>query len=166
MKRLLICRHAKSSWKDLSLADRDRPLNKRGKRDAPMMGKRLHQRGISPDAVITSPARRAAKTARHLAKAVHFSTSHIQVVESLYGASPWSIIEFLHTVDDSLATVMVVGHNPECTMLANLLGGLHVDNVPTCGVVALDFHIENWQHVKEGEGKLVFYDYPKRNPAL
>lgn len=166
MKRLLICRHAKSSWKDLSLADRDRPLNKRGKRNAPMMGKRLRQRGISPDAVITSPARRAAKTARHLAKAVHFSPSQIQVVESLYDTSPRSIIKFLHTVDDSLATVMVVGHNLECTMLANLLGGLRIDNVPTCGIVVLDFHIAKWQHVEEGNGKLVFYDYPKRNPAL
>ena len=144
------------------MEDRDRPLNKRGKRNAPMMGKRLRQRRISLDAVITSPARRAAKTAKHLAKALHFTSSEIQVVESLYEASPWSIIEFLHTVDDSLATVMVVGHNLEFTMLANLLGGLHIDNVPTCGIVALDFHIAKWQQVKEGNGKLVFYDYPKR----
>ena len=147
------------------MADRDRPLNKRGKRNAPMMGKRLRQRGISPDAVITSPARRAAKTAKHLAKAVQFSPSQIQVVESLYDASPWSIMDFLRTVDDSLVTVMVVGHNLECTMLANLLGGLHIDNVPTCGIVALDFHILKWQQVEEGQGKLVFYDYPKRNPS-
>ncbi len=162
MKRLVLCRHAKSSWKDPSLADLDRPLNRRGKRDAPLMGERLAARGIMPDAVVSSPARRARKTARHLARKLHFPLADIRIIDRIYAASPEVLLDCIHRFDPGWEQVIMVGHNNEFTILANLLGGLAIGNVPTSGVVCLDFPVASWQDVEEGGGNLVFFDYPKK----
>lgn len=164
MKTLLLCRHAKSSWKDLSLTDRERPLNKRGKRDAPDMGNRVRERGVKPDAIVASPAKRTQRTAKHLARALEYPVGEIQTVEYLYGGGPSSILHVLRSLDDALQTVMLVGHNPETTMVANLLGDLSIDNVPTCGIVALEFSFDQWRKVQAGSGTLAWYDYPKKKP--
>jgi len=161
MKRLLICRHAKSSWSNRTLADKDRPLNKRGKHDAPMMGRRLHAQGIRADAVITSPAKRARKTARGIAREIAFPVDRIRVEEVLYGGSSSHLVEMLRMLENSVETVLIFGHNPDFTMLANLLGGLTIDNVPTCGIVALDFGFSAWKELAPGTGTLAFYDFPK-----
>ncbi len=163
MKRLLLCRHAKSSWKDPTLADRDRPLNGRGKRDAPMMGERLADRGVAPDAMVSSPAKRARKTARHLAKRLRFPVSSIRIVDEIYGATPAVLLACIHRFEPSWNQVVLVGHNNELTLLANRLGGLAIDNVPTAGVVCLDFPVASWQDIQEGSGSLVFFDYPKKS---
>ena len=166
MKRLLLCRHAKSSWKDLSLPDINRPLNKRGKRDAPIMGERLAGTGVVPDIILSSPARRALKTARQLARKTGYPREQISVVDDMYGASPDRLLALIHTLDDTFTTAALVGHNPETTMLANILGDLDIYNVPTCGIVALAFDALTWLHVAPRQGSLLFFDYPKADGPI
>lgn len=162
MKRLFLCRHAKSSWKDSTLADIDRPLNKRGKKDAPVMGARLAMRGFGPDLILASPAKRALATARQLAKHVDYPKKNIIIKNELYGATPDTQMHIIRNVYDDLTSVYIVGHNPETTLLANYLGGLDIYNVPTCGIVLLEFDVESWGKIDRGEGKLILFDYPKR----
>lgn len=162
MKRLLLCRHAKSSWKDITLEDIDRPLNKRGKKNAPEMGKRLCTQGIRPDMIVSSPAKRARKTARQIAKVTGLGKKNVIVLEKIYAASPRELLEIIQDFDDTASVVLMVGHNPETTMLANALGDLEIDNVPTCGIVALDFKVSSWKEVAKNKGRLVFFDYPRK----
>ena len=162
MKRLFLCRHAKSSWKDLSLDDIDRPLNKRGKENAPEMGRRLNAQGIRPDLIISSPAKRALKTARCLAKELDFDKKKIRIMEEIYGAYAEELLEIIRGIDNDAELVIIVGHNPETTVLANILGDLDIDNVPTCGIVALDFSVVSWAQVRKGKGTLAFFDYPRK----
>ena len=162
MKRLILCRHAKSSWKDITLEDIDRPLNKRGKRDAPEMGRRLAAQEIKPDVIVSSPARRARNTARQLAKALGFKKKNVIIIDKLYAASPEELLEIIHQFSDALSMVIMVGHNPEMTMTANILGGLDIDNVPTCGLVVLDFAVDSWQEIGKVRGDLLFFDYPRK----
>ena len=162
MKRLVLCRHAKSSWKDMALRDIDRPLNKRGGKDAPMMGKRLADRGLKPDLIISSSAKRALKTARRLAKKAGYPKKNIVIEKDMYGASPELLLARVRRFDNSRAVVVMIGHNPAMTSFANLLGGLDIYNIPTCGIVALDFDVGAWKDVGRKKGKLVFFDYPRK----
>ncbi|NOX80452.1 MAG: histidine phosphatase family protein [Deltaproteobacteria bacterium] len=162
MKSLLLCRHAKSSWSDNTLADIDRPLNKRGKRDAPLMGARLAMLGVKPDAIVSSPARRAYKTARHLAGTLGFSRKMILVINEIYEASPDVLLAIIGAFDNRADQVVMIGHNSEITVLANRLGGLGIDNIPTCGVVALDFAVRSWRDVTKSRGVQVFFEYPRK----
>lgn len=162
MKQLFICRHAKSSWKDARLADIDRPLNKRGKMNAPEMGKRLKRRSLKPDLIVSSPARRAIATATGIAGELGISRKRILAEDAVYNSYPAKLVKIIQRVDDAHDRVMIVGHNPEITVLANLLGGLHIDNVPTGGIVALDFDVGSWKKVSEEKGILLFFDYPRK----
>lgn len=166
MKQLLICRHAKSSWKDVDLADIDRPLNKRGKMNAPEMGKRLQQRSLQPDIIVSSPARRAFATAARIAVELDIPKKKIQIEDTVYDSYPAKLVEVVQGFDDVYDRVMIVGHNPEITVLANLLGSLHIDNIPTGGIVALDFEVSSWKDVAEEKGKLVVFDYPRKERCL
>lgn len=162
-KRLLICRHAKSSWLDTTLNDFERPLNKRGERDAPMMGSRLAERGIQPDLIMTSPAARAFATAVHYANHLGYPLDRLQRNPIQYTATVPVLITLLQAIDSSVNTVLLVGHNPESTALANALGGLTIDNIPTGGIVALEFALRTWPELKAGTGALLFFDYPKKH---
>lgn len=161
MKHLLICRHAKSSWKDPILADFDRPLNKRGKRDAPRMGKKLASHNIHPDLIVSSPAKRAKKTALRLAKELHYPKKQIVYRKSIYSATTDTLIDCIHTFDDSFSQAIMIGHHSGLTTLANILGNLDLDNIPTCGIVALTFKIDTWKDVRKKEGMFDFFYYPK-----
>lgn len=162
-KRLLICRHAKSSWRDATLSDFERPLNKRGKRDVPEMGRRLLRLGIQPDLILTSPALRARITAEQYARQLGYPPERLHVNPTQYAATVPILVALLQEMKAQYNTVMLVGHNPECTALANFLGGLHIDNIPTCGIVALDFPVASWQEVVPGKGMLLFFDFPKNH---
>ncbi len=164
MKSLFLCRHAKSSWSDITLADIDRPLNKRGKQDAPLMGARLSMLGVKPDAVVSSPARRAYKTARHLAGPLGFSRKMVLVIDEIYEASPDILLAIIRAFDNRVEQVVMIGHNSEITVLANELGGLGIDNIPTCGVVALDFAVRSWRDVMKRQGVQAFFEYPRKVP--
>ena len=161
MKTLYLIRHAKSSWKFPELDDFDRPLSKRGKRDAPTMGQRLHQRGIVPDLILCSPAKRTKRTAQAIAKAVDYPASEIKYRQAIYEASAEEMIALLQSVDNSENTVLLVAHNPGLTELANRLTSHYIDNVVTAGVVAIQFPLTHWEETAEREGQLLWYDFPK-----
>lgn len=160
-KQLLICRHAKSSWDDASLSDVERPLNKRGRRDAPEMGRRLAERGLLPDLILASHATRAWTTAEAYADRLGYPPDRIQVDPGLYTATAASLLALVRALEPRLGRVLLVGHNPECTAFANLLGNLDLDNLPTGGIVALEFHTRSWQEILPGQGQLLFVDFPK-----
>lgn len=161
MKRLLLCRHAKSSWKDGTLQDFDRPLNKRGRANAPEMGRRLAERGEQPDLVLSSPARRALDTATLLAGELGIGRKEILVVADLYDSYPAKLLQVIHDLDNGCDRVLLVGHNPEITILANLLAPLDLENIPTGGIVALDFDVARWDALAEQGGVLAFSDCPR-----
>ena len=160
-KQLVICRHAKSSWDDASLSDVERPLNKRGRRDAPEMGRRLAERGLLPDLILASHATRAWTTAEAYADRLGYPPDRIQVYPGLYTATAASLLALVRALEPRLGRILLVGHNPECTAFANLLGNLDLDNLPTGGIIALEFHTRSWQEILPGQGQLLFVDFPK-----
>lgn len=161
MKTLTLIRHAKSSWKHPELRDFDRPLNKRGKKTAPEMGKRLARRRIVPDLMITSPAKRALSTAKSIAAQIGYGETNVITDERLYTENAAKLLEIIRDVRDVFNDVMVVGHNPAMTSLTNYLTSASIDNVPTCGVIRMRFKIIEWAELAEGRGELVLFDYPK-----
>jgi len=164
MKKLFLVRHAKSSWDDPSLDDIDRPLNDRGKNNAPEMGERLKKQGILPDLLISSPASRARSTAKKLAKKIGYAKNEIQINDGLYHGSDDILIDIVRNLPDTAESVMLFGHNPGFTYFANQLCNINIYNIPTAGVVAIDFPMDSWQDVEFGKGELVFFDYPKKQP--
>jgi len=143
VRTLLLVRHAKSSWDDPLLADRERPLNGRGRRDAPKMGERLARRGVRPDLILASPAERAITTARILAKELDYDRDGIVVDDRLYAASVERLLKVIAGIPDRHERVLLVGHNPELSALAHRLTGEFAD-LPTCAVVELAWDAPSW----------------------
>jgi phosphohistidine phosphatase len=163
MKTIILVRHAKSSWKDPSLDDFDRPLNKRGKRNAPFMGKELKKRQIMPDLMLSSPAKRAKKTAIAIAKAIDYPKKKIKYNDHMYHTGASYLLEMVRNQDDKHETIMLFGHNPDFNDLADMLLKKNpVYNIPTTGVYCIGFEVDSWKKVREGKGEAVFFDYPKR----
>lgn len=125
------------------------------------MGARLARRGIVPDAIISSPAARAFETAQIIAKKLGYRRKKIVVDERVYGASVADLLDVIRGVDDAAVQLMVFGHNPELTELANRLGTRAIDNIPTCGVLELGFATDTWQEVGDVAGKELLFEYPK-----
>jgi phosphohistidine phosphatase len=166
VKQLLLFRHAKSSWGNDRLPDRDRPLSERGERDAPRMGGRLRERRARPDVLLTSPATRTMRTSNLLVRALGCRREIVRVVDALYLATPEEILRVLAAEGDGFESILVVGHNPGLTELANLLlTDLALDNLPTSGVVAIDCAADDWRDLRAANRRLAYYDYPK-NPEL
>ncbi len=164
MKRLYIVRHAKSSWKDLSLDDFDRPLNKRGRRDAPTMGARLRERGVKPDIMISSPALRTKLTAQSIAKEVGYSKK-IVFNKNIYELYVADLHEILKDVDDSHSIAFLFGHDTGLNMLAKKYVDMD-ENIVTCGVVEIEFDCESWSDIGRKNAKFISYDYPKKGSDL
>ncbi len=143
MKTLLILRHAKSSWDNPDLADYDRPLNKRGKRDAPRMGKHIFEQGLVPDQILTSSAKRARKTANKIAKACSFA-GKIKRIDKFYHAPLGVYLETLQTVSEKHQCVMVVGHNPTMELLVRQLTR-EIATMPTAALAHIELPIQNWR---------------------
>ena len=162
MKRLYLIRHAKSSWDDPKLPDFDRPLNDRGKRDAPRMGRRLAEAGHRPDVLLSSPARRAFSTAKRVARALGFRQDDILTNSRLYHADENQLLREVQAQGDEAGSLMLFGHNPGLTEFATRLCRHPFGNVPTCGVVCIDFAVDRWQEVAYDQGVLQLYDYPKK----
>jgi phosphohistidine phosphatase len=161
MKRLILLRHAKSSWTDSSLADAERPLSARGERDAPRMGERLRERGTQPDVIVASPAARARRTAKLIARALRYPETEIRLEPDLYLAAPDAILGVVGQAG-AATTVIVVGHNPGLTALVHrLMPELDLDDLPTAGAVAIDFETDRWTDLLDATRRLVYYDYPK-----
>ncbi len=163
MKTLTLVRHAKSSWQDKSLSDRDRPLNKRGERDVPIMGKRIVEAGIRPSLIACSPALRAWTTAKAIATEIGYPIEFLQRENKLYLASLDDLLDVLESQESGFNSLMIVGHNPGLTTFANYLSPGVTGNVPTTGVVSVEFDREDWNLYEQPETELLAYDYPKKN---
>ncbi len=161
MKILLLIRHAKSDWAQTALSDIDRPLNGRGKKDAPKMAERLLERKIKIDAFISSPAKRAAMTAEFFAKTFGKKKEKIKFLKELYLASVPEFREQVTELNDKYDTVAVFSHNEGITDYANELTSVRVDNIPTCGIYAVKADIKSWKDFEKGEKEFWFFDYPK-----
>lgn len=163
MKTLYIIRHAKSSWNDPTLDDFDRPLNDRGKRDAPRMGKRLKEKDIFPELLLSSPAKRALSTARRIGKQLNYKKDDIKTERKLYHADEDMILDVIREIKDKYKVVMIFGHNPGLTEFVSALQDKQqdIDNIPTCGVAAFQLDINSWNEVNWGKGRMMFFDYPR-----
>ena len=162
MKTLLLVRHAKSSRDDPALADKERPLNDRGLRDAPKMGERLAKRNVNPDLILSSPAVRALATAEIIARRLDYRIKDIVVDERLYEAAPDDLLGLIREIGDERDCVMIFGHNPELSELAHGLSDTITD-MPTCAVAEFAFDIESWSRVGRHEPSKVTLHEPKRS---
>jgi len=163
MIELCLVRHAKSSWKYPKLDDFERPLNKRGRKNAPFMGKIVHKLGFSPDLIIASPASRAAMTARVFAFEINYPLEKIRYLASIYESDEIDLIDILEGLDDNFKKVMLVGHNPSLTHLANNIGNYPISNIPTSGVFCVTLNITSWSAIKKRTGKLKYFEFPKKH---
>lgn len=162
MLSLYLIRHAKSSWADPGMNDFDRPLNDRGKKNAPFMGKQLKKRGEHADLMVSSTANRAISTARLIAHELDYSLNKIKQNDALYHASVATWLKEVNGLPDEKKTVMVFGHNDGITAFANYLTDEGIGNIPTCGIVKIDFDFDTWKMVSKGTGTMDYFDYPKR----
>jgi phosphohistidine phosphatase len=160
MKTLYLLRHAKSSWGDVSLPDRNRPLEARGERDAARMGKRWSQGNKKPDLIVASPATRALATARLVAHGLKLKSRDITIDERLYAASPDTLITVIEALDDQLERVMLVGHNPGLTELAHRFdrGIVHMS---TCTLAEFRFDVASWVGIGRAWPVHTVFDSPK-----
>ena len=163
MKQLYLVRHAKSSWEQDWLDDFERPLNQRGKRDAPKMGRILREQGVVPDIILTSPAARASATARIIARELDYPLDLIHYHEKLYEAMTRDFITTVAALDNQYNSAMLFGHNPSLTMVANMYSGESIVNVPTTGVVGIEFGDDSWVSASENRGRFLFFEYPKKH---
>jgi phosphohistidine phosphatase len=161
MKKLVIIRHAKSSWDEPFLDDHKRPLAARGLRDAPKMANRLKKDKIHPDAMISSDAERAKTTAIITAELLDFPVYKIHFTPNLYHASASTILSEIKKTDNSVKTLFVFGHNPGQNDLIWKLGG-EIDNLPTSGQFGFKFNVDRWSEVDSKNAKMWFFDYPKK----
>ncbi len=166
MKRLYLIRHAKSSWADVDLEDFARPLNKRGKKDGPKMAARLAKAGVRPDLIVGSPAKRAKKTAIYMAKGTGYDKGAIEYYDELYLGALSSYLQLLAQLSAKVESLFLVGHNYTITELAEYLIGRSLGNIPTCGVVAVEYARQEGFTSRPGGGKLLFFDFPKNRPGL
>ena len=158
MKILFLVRHAKASRDDPALADRDRPLNKRGLNDAPAMAKRLSKQAI--DLIVSSPALRALTTAQLFADELGVARRSIVIDERIYASTADALLALIHGLDDGHDCVMLFGHNPEFSELAGRLAGKGID-MPTCAVARLRFDAASWADVDAGVLERFTLDRPE-----
>lgn len=160
MKKLILIRHAKSTWAESGISDFDRPLNQRGENDAPIMAGRISSSNFIIDQVVSSPALRAITTAQEFSKVLKIPFESILQNKAIYEASPDVLMGLISQFDSSWKTVILFGHNPGLSYLTGLLTGELYDKV-TCSISEIDLHIDDWSHCNAGLGTLISYDFPK-----
>ncbi len=161
MKTLFLVRHAKSSRDEPSLPDRQRPLDDRGRRDAPRMGKRLACHKVKPDLIVSSPALRALTTAQLIASEIGYEQNDIVIDDRLYASSADDLLVVVRAFDKKFECVMLCGHNPEFTDLARRLSSEIVD-MPTCAVAEFRYDTKAWADVGDASPSKVRLDVPER----
>lgn len=159
MKRLLLLRHAKSSWDDAHLSDFERPLNARGLVTAPFMGELIAGRALAIDLIVSSPAKRATETAM-LVKENAGLNAELRFDERIYEASPQTLLTVASEFDDSSNSVMLVGHNPGIEGFIGFLTG-NIEPMPTAALAIIDLDINNWKDLASGTGTLNIVVRPK-----
>lgn len=161
MKNLILVRHAKSSWDNPEWSDFERPLNKRGLRDAPFMAQLLSKKEVVPDLIISSTAKRAMETAQFFCEVFNYSKDKLILDLGIYERGSKYIINLLSKLDDSVNTVILVGHNPDITSMATYFSGEFFDNVPTCGIISVKFNFDSWANISIKNGELLFSEFPR-----
>ncbi len=163
MKKLFIIRHAKSDqsfWGN----DFERPLNDRGRADAPVMAKRLKEKQPVIDALVSSPAKRAKRTAELFAAGYGRKDDEVNFISALYHAAPETFYEVINNLDDSINSVAIFSHNPGITYFVNsLVPEMTVNNMPTCAIFAVQTDIKQWSEFTKAKKEFLFFDYPKNN---
>lgn len=163
MKTLYLMRHAKSSWDFEGLSDHDRPLNNRGRKAAPLMGRELVAREIEIDLLLSSSAVRALTTATLMAKELEYDPEKIAVEEQIYKADKRELLDIIRGIPNQFDRVMLVGHNNTITDFANMLSPEMIPNIPTAGIVALNFACTTWREISKENATFEFFDYPKNH---
>ncbi|MFN0292681.1 SixA phosphatase family protein [Pedobacter helvus] len=161
MKQLFVIRHAKSDWGDFNLKDFDRPLNKRGHKNAPEMVERFVAKGLKPDVIVTSPALRALTTAKYFAAGWQLKAEQLSVNLSIYEADTKTLLQVINEFNDDFDSIALFGHNPGLTNLVNYLTDGQITNMPTCSVAVIEFSFDEWKLISSNTGNLVLFDYPK-----
>lgn len=162
-KKLILVRHAKSSWADTTIKDFDRPLNKRGIRDAPIMAKELYQKVPKIDCLVSSTANRAKLTAQRFID--HYDQEDhsldLSYTDALYHASAHQILEVVQGIENKYNSCILFGHNPGFTYFADYIDAQGIENVPTCGITSFNFDVDDWKNISPNNGRMEFFIYPK-----
>jgi len=153
---LILVRHAKSSW-NYEAGDKDRPLKDRGIRDAYLVANKLKNTFENIEVVFSSPANRALHTCIIFLRNLNISFSKLQVREELYDFGGDRVLKFLHSLDDSYKEVMIFGHNHAFTSIVNTLGNFYIENVPTSGIVIIEFDTEKWTTINKGTTEFTLF---------
>ncbi len=144
------------------MSDHDRPLNKRGQSDAPLMAEKLKQLEVSPDLILSSSSARTMEFADILADKLNYSRGNIISSRELYLASDSEILRTIREVNDKYSTIFLLAHNPGITFAVNSLSNSSIDNIPTSGIAGIEFDIDSWKEVQAGSGKLFLFEFPKK----
>ncbi len=163
MLTIYLVRHAKSSWAEPELKDIDRPLNGRGKKNAPEIGKLLKKMNEIPDLIISSNAKRAMSTAKRIAAEIDYPVNNIVKNKPLYMAGKNEFLSVISNTESELKKLMLISHNPGITDFANYISNSHIENIPTAGIVKIDFDTNSWKEAAETKGKVIFFEYPKKH---
>ncbi len=156
IKKIIFVRHAKSSWK-YNVSDMDRPLKNRGIDDAGIISQEFEKLSLSIDFIYSSPANRALSTCKIFQKCLNHSENMLSITEDLYDFGGERVLEFIKSIDNELNSVMLFGHNHAFTSLVNILGDKIIDNLPTSGLVIIDFNVDSWEYVKFGQTKKIMF---------
>lgn len=161
MKKILLVRHAKSSWTNLSLSDHDRTLDERGIRDAPIMAQKMKDLKYNVQGIYTSSAIRAKETAEYFADVHVVNKTDFHVLPKLYHSLPETMLEVISEADDQYDTIAIFCHNPGITYFAYSILDQDIDNVSTCGILLMDASVNSWSDVNQGNLNFLKYYYPK-----
>jgi len=161
MKTLFVIRHAKSSWDFPELRDSERPLNGRGRKDAPMMAKIIHTQNIKIDKIVSSPALRALTTAIHFSKQFEIPKESIKIEPEIYEAYSATILRLIQAFENEWDTVFIFGHNPAFTDVLNYFTSNYIGNLPTCGIGKITANVDTWKDFSPDSGKLQQTYFPK-----
>jgi phosphohistidine phosphatase len=161
MRTIYLIRHAKSSWDSPEIRDFDRPLNHRGIKDAAEMAELLVIKGVKPDLLVSSPAKRALTTASTFAEAFHLKEDEIAQNTDIYESNPLTILKIIRQWPDDASIVLIFGHNPTFTEVANYFARQYIDNIPTCGIVQVESTALSWREVDEKNSRVKSTYFPK-----
>ena len=150
MKKIMLIRHAKSSWK-YDVIDHERPLNTRGKEDVELVSKHIGNSLLSPDVVLISDAFRAKSTADVFIENLNINRDIVHLNHDLYDFSGSNLLRIVKACNDNVDKLMIFGHNHAITAFVNAYGSKYIENVPTCGVVIIEFDIDNWTNLNKGK---------------
>jgi phosphohistidine phosphatase len=156
MKKIILVRHGKSSWEH-DVTDKERPLKKRGITDAHLVSEAFLTKKVSLDAIYSSAANRAFSTCEIFVKVFNREVASVTVLDKLYDFEGQIVIDFIKSLDDRYNNVMIFGHNNAFTSICNIFGDVYIDNLPTSGLVAIDFDVNSWVDIKKGKTSLTIF---------